>query len=622
MRFIKLFAAFFLLIPLIYSQWNQDENYHYLVDISKVNDDQISVELIPPKQSKDVIFFRLPAVIPGSYVIHNFGRFITKARAYDDMGKMLSMSKVDGTSWMIMGATNLSKIEYKIDDTFDDNSITDKVFEPSGTSFEEGAVFLINTFCMFGYIDGQIDRKFNITFVKPSDFHASTCLNFTLREPDRDIFLVSDYKELMDNPILYCNPDTTTLFYDDATVLVSVYSKTKRVNSSVISNYLNDVLSSHRKILGGKLPVDKYAFLFYLFDPESSISVYGAHEHLRSSVYFMPDSKSTSSKDMIEFSKNIREFAAHEYYHLITPLRLQSEELTEFNLNKRSQMSRHLWLYEGVTEYMAHYSLLRNGFLSMDDFRKTIQRKMNNSEFYDKKVSFTEMSLNVHDKYQNEFTNVYQKGALIGLCLDILIRDISDGMRGLPEIISALIEKYGENRPFKDEELFSEIESLTSPKVGDFLKRCVSGTDPLPYKEILPQAGFKYSKIDYRRVDFGNSVVSINLSNLHPWFLTVDESNKFCRDLGLLSGDEIVGINGRYFLFVDYSEVFGSPEDKVKDGEEIEFIVRRMNPTGGYFYTKLEAKISGTIKTSKFKLFKNDKMTERDLKIQKAWLGE
>lgn len=617
-----LILIFLFLYSSLFAQGYQDQNYHYTVDLSKTSDDQIFVELIPPKQTEDIIYFRLPAVIPGSYSIHNFGKFVTKIRAYDQQGKMLSASKVDGTSWMIMGATGLAKIEYKIDDTFDDNSSLDKIFEPSGTSFEEGSGFLINTHCIFGYFDKQIERKFDVTFIKPTDFYGATCLNAVTRESERDVFLASDYKDLMDNPILYCLPDTASITFEDMNVLVSVYSKTKRVSARDIAKYLNDVLSSHRRLLGGKLPVDKYAFLFYLFDPRSTTSVYGALEHKSSSVYFMPDAYSSDSKDMIKFAAELREISAHEFYHLVTPLSLQSEELTEFNINSRPQMSRHLWLYEGVTEYMAHYSLLRNDFLNIDDFRMTFQRKMNNSEFYNKSVSFTDMSLNVHDKYKYEFTNVYQKGAVIAWCLDLLIRDQTDGAKGLQDVITILVEKYGKDKPFKDDELFGEIESLTTPKVGEFLRRCIGGTDPLPYKELMGLAGFKYSKIDYNRVTFGNSLLTINESNYHPQFLTVDDENKFCNKLGLLPGDEIVGINGTYFLFIDYSEVFGSPEDKVKDGDDIDFIIRRKDTQGQYFYTKLEATISGTLKTTKHKLAKNDKMTEHESKINQAWLGK
>jgi predicted metalloprotease with PDZ domain len=620
---IKFIITFILIFNFkAYGHTSQDDSYYYTIDLNRAAEDQLLVELVPPKQTEDIVIFRLPAVIPGSYTIHNFGRYVSKAWAYDNQGNILSMQKVDGTSWMIMGATGLAKIEYKIDDTFDDGSVIDKVFEPTGTSFEQGSVFLINTHCIFGYIEGETNRTFNLSVIKPSNFYGSTCLNAWSREAEKDVFVAADFKDLMDNPILYCEPDTTTIQYDDASVFISVYSKTKNAGSVIISNYIKDVISSHRKIAGGKLQVDKYAFIFYLFDPKSSISAYGAHEHLRSSVYFMPDSKSKESKDMNEFSKNVREIAAHEFYHLVTPLTLRSEELTEFNINKRAEMSRHLWLYEGITEYMAHYSLLVNGFITQDDFRKSFQRKMNNSEFYNKSISFTDMSLNVHDKYKKEFTNVYQKGAVIGLCLDLLIRKETAGQTGLPDVILQLIQKYGKERPFKDEELFGEIEALTTPGVGDFLRRYISGTETLPYKDLLPLAGFKYSKIDYNRVSFGNSEISINLLNYHPYFVTVDQNHPFCRNLGLVPEDEIVGINGKYFLFVDYSEVFGSPEDKVKNGDDIEFIIRRRNSNGLFFYTQLEGKIAGTLKTTKHKLAVNDKMSDNELKIYNTWLGK
>jgi predicted metalloprotease with PDZ domain len=45
---------------------------------------------------------------------------------------------------------------------------------------------------------------------------------------------------------------------------------------------------------------------------------------------------------------------------------------------------------------------------------------------FDNSLSFTEMSKNSMER-QDQYMNFYQKGALIGLCLDIRLRELSDG---------------------------------------------------------------------------------------------------------------------------------------------------------------------------------------------------
>ena len=61
-------------------------------------------------------------------------------------------------------------------------------------------------------------------------------------------------------------------------------------------------------------------------------------------------------------------------------------------------------------------------------------------------------------------------------------------------ILRSLSKQYGPMKAFKDEELFDEIEKITNPTVGEFLRKHVGGTEPLPFKEVLSWAGINYAK--------------------------------------------------------------------------------------------------------------------------------
>ena len=84
-------------------------------------------------------------------------------------------------------------------------------------------------------------------------------------------------------------------------------------------------------------------------------------------------------------------------------------------------------------------------------------------------MPFTTMSANVlTEPYKDQYLNVYQKGALIGMCLDIQIRESSGGKRGILDLMHQLSNEYGVSKPFNDADLFAKITSLTYPEVGDF----------------------------------------------------------------------------------------------------------------------------------------------------------
>ena len=75
-------------------------------------------------------------------------------------------------------------------------------------------------------------------------------------------------------------------------------------------------------------------------------------------------------------------------------------------------MSKHLWLYEGITEYFANLILVRSDLITEREFfSDRIKSKISRSKRYpEKKISFTEMSKNVFDKKYVVIIGKYMKG--------------------------------------------------------------------------------------------------------------------------------------------------------------------------------------------------------------------
>ncbi len=61
-------------------------------------------------------------------------------------------------------------------------------------------------------------------------------------------------------------------------------------------------------------------------------------------------------------------------------------------------------------------------------------------------VPFTDISKFTLDKYHDQYYNVYQKGALIGMCLDIKLRKLSGGKYGVQNLMLDLSKKYGKEK--------------------------------------------------------------------------------------------------------------------------------------------------------------------------------
>ena len=213
-------------------------------------------------------------------------------------------------------------------------------------------------------------------------------------------------------------------------------------------------------------------------------------------------------------------------------------------------MSKHLWMYEGVTEYFANLFQVNQGLITADEFYERMVGKINNASTLNDTMPFTEMSANVLvEPYKDQYLNVYEKGALIGMCIDIIIREKSNGERGILDLMKKLSKEYGVNKSFDDEELFSKITELTYPEVGAFLNTYVAGKTPIPYNDYFAKMGVNKAKVQVEANPFLKDktvpFITVNPSTKEIVVVPGTKLNSFMDTLGLKGGDTILSINDK-----------------------------------------------------------------------------
>jgi predicted metalloprotease with PDZ domain len=258
----------------------------------------------------------------------------------------------------------------------------------------------------------------------------------------------------------------------------------------------------------------------------------------------------------------------------------------------------------------------------MEEYKEKIVEKLNGAMNYNDSLAFTEMSKNALDEHKHEYLNVYQKGALIGLCMDILIRSESGGQQGWQDVINQLVKKYGKDRSFKDEELFGEIEALTSPKVRNFLDTYVAGSNRIPYDEIFSKIGLVVKSDPYQVADVRGIQMGFNTSTFR---IKVDKiknpENELIKSLGIKEGDELVSFNGKEINYMNARDMFGSPKNQMKPGDKLELVVARMNGDKEEKVT-LKSTIGKTNTEYDFSLSESKNLTTGQQTILNAWLGK
>ncbi|MGZ3753269.1 MAG: M61 family metallopeptidase, partial [Mucilaginibacter sp.] len=434
---------------------NAQSKYQYAVDIANIKDGKVSVSLKTPAISQETAVFSFPKAIPGSYARKNFGRFIDELQATDKEGKLLKIKKLNEDQYQISSATTLASITYKVSGTWYHKN-KDFIFQPGGTNIEAGLDVVMNNHAFYGYFEGMSKLPFEIIVTKPEAFYAATYLDVSHVSAAKDSIYVKDYVYLADNPIIYSKPDTTSFYAGKTKINVSVYSVNGKIKSAQIAGYLKPITFALAKFFNG-LPVSSYQFLYFFEDSKRALTDkkngeggYGALEHNYSSLYYLPEMD--YEKDLISM---INDVSTHEFLHILTPLNLHSYEIANFNFTTPA-MSKQLWMYEGVTEYFAHLVEMQSGLVTEKQFFAEMRKKMNQAEEFGD-FPMTEMSKNVmDDSWQKKYNSVYNRGALLGLMLDIYIRDKTNNQKTLKSVIVDLTHKYGPNQPFEDDKFIDE----------------------------------------------------------------------------------------------------------------------------------------------------------------------
>jgi len=609
---------FILFLSLIFlrSTGFAQNDYKYKVDLTKVVDDKVTVELTPPKTDANEVRFCFPAMVPGTYEVYNFGRFVSDLKVSGKNGAKIKVEKQNDNVYVLSPGKEIETITYTVEDSWDTKIKEKVVFEPAGTNIEEGKNFVLNTHGFYGFYEGMLDRNFILEFVKPSGFYPSTGLTNVTIGAAKDVIQVYDYHDLVDSPIMYCKPDTTVINVANTKVLVAVYSPNKKVTSSYIAKTIQEMLYAQRDYLGGELPVEKYAFLIYFIDRPTLSNAHGALEHSYSSFYVMPEMDSTY------LDQQIRDVAAHEFFHIVTPLNIHAKEIGNFDyINPK--MSEHLWLYEGMTEYAAHHAQVKAGLIDVDEFLKVMMGKYENSlnDFNDT-MSFTFMSKNVlTEKIHPQYNNVYEKGALIGMCLDIYLRYYSDGKYGTQNLMKDLAKKYGKTKSFNDEDLFMEIEKLTYPEIGAFLKKHVSGKEPLPMQDVFDKVGLSFEKEKaFKNFSLGGFDVGFNDDTKRLIIVDTRNMDEFGKAMGYKIGDEIFSLNGTEISMDNIKTIFGQFFDSVKEGEEVKIEVMRPKRKNKFKKVQLKA-AARKVEQKEYNIINVKKpMSDKEKVTFKGWL--
>lgn len=536
------------------------------LDLTAVVDDRVPVTINPGRFTTETVTYRLPRVVQGTYSVSDFGKYVEDMTALDYKGNELDVTKVDENTWTIADATNLDKLTYYVNDTFDIESTGgiggENPFSPAGTNIEEDN-YVLNLHGFIGYFDSLKNNQYALDVTAPATFVRTSALEDRGMKSSADgksitsSYFAQRYFEITDNPMMYGKLDVEEFMVGDIKIVLSVFSPNKVHTAASQKETVYKMMQAQKNYLGDINSTARYDIYLYLSDgSDTAPKGMGALEHHTSTVVVLPES---SSKEGLAAS--IIDVVAHEFFHIVTPLSVHSEDVHYFDYNQPT-FSKHLWMYEGVTEYFAQHFQVYEGLVEPADFYNTMMTKINTSKNLDDAMSFTIMSENVLEQpYASNYYNVYMKGALIGMCIDILMRKESDGNRSMLSLMKELSAKYGKDKPFEDDKLIAEITEMTYPSVGEFLRTHVEGDVPINYNKFFEMVGLTLgeSEVPTNYIFAGgqNIIFDGDQQKGTIFFSSMVSKNSFWSSEGVQPGDVIKKVNGTELTLANAQQVIG-----------------------------------------------------------------
>lgn len=546
------------------------------IDLIDVKDDKVKVTVQAPLIKGTKVTYSIPKIVPGTYSEDNYGKYIEDFKAYDKKGGILVVNKTDDNTWAIENAQNLAKVTYWVNDTFDTEkggSFGTDVFSPTGTNILAGTNFMLNTHGFVGYFQDKKDTQYKVSVSHPENLWGATSMTDIDASKTNDVFVTSRYSELVENPIMYAKPDYTSFNVNGMEIQIVVFSPSGKVTAESITPDMKKMMTAQKTFLGEINSTKKYTVLLYLSSmKEDDAKGFGALEHPTATTVVLPE-----MMPLEELQKSMKDVVSHEFFHILTPLTVHSNEIHYFDYNA-PKMSQHLWMYEGVTEYFANLFQINQGLIDEAEFYTRISDKISQSKSLDDTMPFTTMSANVlKSPYKEQYLNVYQKGALIGMCIDIIIREKSNGQRGILSLMQQLSKEYGISKPFNDDELFNKITSLTYPEVGEFLKTYVAGPTPIPYETFLGKVGvtkFADKKAGNVFLKGQSPYITVNPETKEIMVLPNIELIDFYKKLDLKGGDILLSFNDKAYNLDNIYDLIAESQNW-KENDSISIKIKR-----------------------------------------------
>jgi predicted metalloprotease with PDZ domain len=471
-RACKLWIVVLNAILLLTAQAIAEASIGYTISLASPEQHLVEVQIfLPPGAAEDEL--QLP-VWNALYQVRDFAQYINWVRAKDRAGKPLPIHAINASRWQVNGSENGAVIEYQI---YADSP------GPFGAELNSHHAFFNLAEILMYPVDGR-NSPIQVHFSHiPAGWKIATPLPSL---PDGG-FSAENYDRLVDSPFELGTFQESDFDQSGGHFRVIVDANPADYDMQKITSDLQKIVAAEISWMNDR-PFDTYTF-FYHF-PHGAGG--GGMEHAYSTAIEL--NAAMMKRSMYPFDT----VSAHEFFHLWNVKRIRPQTLEPVDYTKENY-TRALWFSEGVTSSIENPTEVRAGLLDEKGVLNVLAAEI--MEFERRPAHLTQsaedssldawLEGNPYYRRPERSISYYNKGALLGVALDLALREASQDHASLRELLQWMNVHYAkQHRFFNDSEGVREAaEAVSHADLGWFFTKYVGATNEIPWDDFFRTVG-------------------------------------------------------------------------------------------------------------------------------------
>jgi predicted metalloprotease with PDZ domain len=495
--------------------------------ISLVNPEQHLVEvniLLPEGSAQRQL--QLP-VWNALYQVRDFAQYVNWITATDRAGRPLVLRQSAKSFWQISGADGGAVIQYQI---------YANASGPFGAELNSHHAFFNLAEILMYPVEARKEEMLVRFSHIPDGWRIATPL---FSEPDGG-FSAQNYDRLVDSPVEVSAFRESEFDEGGGHYRVVIDADPGDYEMEKIVAMLHSVVVAATGWMNDR-PFDSYLFIYHF--PRGPAG--GGMEHSYStaidvSAYVLPGS-----------AEALTSVTAHEFFHLWNVKRIRPQTLEPVDYTKENY-TRALWFSEGCTSTAADFIQLRSGALGERHFEQDLAAAI--SELRARPAHLTQsaedssldawLEGNAYYRRPERSISYYNKGELLGIALDLAVRETSHGQASLREVFEWMNENYAKKGRFFDDTdgVREAAEAVSHADLGWFFSKYVAGTEEIPWNDFFRSVGLRLME-EKTTVSDPGFVASRNFDG--PMIVSAVNGGSAAESAGLQIGDTVLEINGK-----------------------------------------------------------------------------